>query len=115
MTTDDCRLSVAVARLRQFLLHDARQVLGIFGVVLALVVLATAASVLATTGLALVAWVPLVGLAVVPLQLAAWLVRGVVFHYMNLTAWSAYQSQYRRYAEPKTADEEVQAVRMVSV
>jgi hypothetical protein len=100
MTTDDCRLSVSVARLRLFLLHDARQVLGIFGVVLLLLVLATAAFVMATTGLALIAWVPLVGLAVVPLQLAAWLMRGVIFHYMDLTAWSAYQSQYRRYAEP---------------
>jgi hypothetical protein len=114
MTTDDCRLSVSVARLRLFLLHDARQVLGIFGVVLLLVLLATAASVLATTGLALIAWVPLVGLAVVPLQLAAWLVRGVIFQYMDLTAWSAYQSQYRRYAEPETADAELQAVRMFS-
>jgi len=100
MATDDCRLSSAVKRLRLFLLHDARQVLGIFSVVLGLVLLATAASLLATAGLALVAWVPFVGLAVVPLQLAAWLVRGVVFHYMDLSAWSAYQSQYRRYAEP---------------
>ncbi|MEO6221906.1 MAG: hypothetical protein ABIP90_01550 [Vicinamibacterales bacterium] len=114
MATDDCRLSVSVARLRLFLLHDARQVLGIFGVVLALVVLATAASVLATTGLALVAWVPLVGLAVVPLQLAAWLMRGVIFHYMDLTAWSAYQSQYRRYSEPEAADADVLPVRMFS-
>jgi hypothetical protein len=96
------------------MLHDARQVLGIFGVVLALVLLATAASVLATTGLALVAWVPLVGLAVVPLQVAAWLMRGVVFHYMDLCAWSAYQSQYRRYAEPEVADADVRAVRMFS-
>jgi hypothetical protein len=112
MTTDDCRLSAAVARLRLFLLHDARQVLGIFGVVMVLVVLATAASVLATAGLALVAWVPFVGLAVVPLQLAAWLMRGVVFHYMDLAAWSAYQSQYRRYAEPEAADADVRPVRM---
>ena len=112
MTTDDCRLSVSVARLRLFLLHDARQVLGIFGVVLLLVVLATAASVLATTGLALIAWVPLVGLAVVPLQLAAWLMRGVIFQYMDLTAWSAYQTQYRRYAEPESAEAELHAVRM---
>ena len=114
MTTDDCRLSVSVARLRVFLLHDARQVIGIFAVVLLLILLATAAWVLATTGLALIAWVPLVGLAVVPLQLAAWLVRGLVFHYMDLSAWSAYQSQYRRYAEPETAAADVPAVRMFS-
>ena len=114
MTTDDCRLSVSVGRLRSFLLHDARQVLGIFAVVLLLIVLTTAAWVLATTGLALIAWVPIVGLTVVPLQLAAWLVRGLVFHYMDLSAWSAYQSQYRRYAEPEVADAELPAVRMFS-
>lgn len=98
LATDDCRLSQAVRRLQAFVTHDARQVAGVFGVVLILVVLASAASLLATAGLALVAWVPFVGLAVVPLQLAAWLIRGVVFHYMELGAWSAYQSQYRRYA-----------------
>ena len=112
VATDDCRLSAAAGRLQSFLLHDARQVLGIFGVVLALVLLATAASVMATAGLALVAWVPFVGLAVVPLQLAAWLVRGVVFHYMDLSAWSAYQSQYRRFAEPEEAAAGAQPVRM---
>lgn len=100
VTTDDCRLSQAVRRLHAFVRHDARQVAGVFAVVLALVLLTSAASLLATAGLALVAWVPFVGLAVVPLQLAAWLVRGVVFHYMELGAWSAYQSQYRRYGEP---------------
>jgi hypothetical protein len=114
MATDDCRLSVSVARLRLFLLHDARQVLGIFGVVLLLILLATAAWVLATTGLALIAWVPIVGLAVLPLQLAAWLVRGLVFHYMDLSAWSAYQSQYRRYSQPEAAEVEMPAVRMIS-
>lgn len=98
LATDDCRLSQALRRLKAFVTHDARQVAGVFGVVLMLVLLASAASLLATAGLALVAWVPFVGLAVVPLQLAAWLVRGVVFHYMELGTWSAYQGQYRRYA-----------------
>jgi len=112
MTTDDCRLSAAVARLRLFLFYDTRQVLGIFGVVMVLVLLATAASVLVTAGLALIAWVPFVGLTVVPLQLAAWLLRGVVFHYMDLSAWSAYQSQYRRYADPEVADAALRAARI---
>jgi len=98
LATDDCRLSQALRKLHLFMVHDARQVAGVFGVMLALVLLASAASLLATAGLALIAWVPFVGLAVVPLQVAAWLVRGVVFHYMELGAWSAYQSQYRRYA-----------------
>jgi hypothetical protein len=112
VATDDCRVRAAVGRVRAFLMHDARQVLGIFGVVLAMLLLATAASLLATAGLALVAWVPFVGLAVVPLQMAAWLVRGVVFHFVDLSAWSAYQSQYRRYAEPDDAQTGLHAVRM---
>ena len=44
---------------------------------LLLVDLATVASILATAGLGLIAFVPLAGLAVVPLQFAAWLLRGI--------------------------------------
>jgi hypothetical protein len=98
----DCRLSEALSRLRVFLLHDARQVAGIFGVILTLTVLGTAASLLVTAGLGLIAWVPLVGLAVVPLQAAAWLVRGLVFEFFDLTALSAYGAQYRRFVEQDT-------------
>ena len=45
----------------------------------------------------LIAFVPLVGLAIVPLQAAAWLVRGFVFEYLALTALGAYLTQYRYY------------------
>ena len=38
---------------------------------------------------------PLVGLAVLPLQLAAWLLRGFVFEYLALTALGAYLTHYR--------------------
>jgi hypothetical protein len=38
----------------------------------------------------LIAFVPLVGLAVFPLQLAALLVRGLAFEYLGLTALGAY-------------------------
>jgi hypothetical protein len=100
VATEDCRLRVAVRRVRGFLLADARQVAGIYGVVLSVTLAATATSILATAGLALVAWVPVVGLVVVPLQIAAWLVRGLVFHYVDLSAWAAYQSQFRRWATP---------------
>ena len=40
---------------------------------------------------------PLVGLAVLPLQLAAWLLRGIVFEYLALAALGAYLSHYRWY------------------
>ena len=70
---------------------------GIFGIVLVLVLLATAASILATAGLGLIGFVPIVAVAVMPLQIAAWLVRGAVFQYLALTALAAYLTQYRHY------------------
>jgi hypothetical protein len=100
VVTDDCDVRAAIGRLRRFVVRDARQVLGIFGVVWALVLLATAASVLTTAALAFVAWVPLVGLISVPLRAAAWLIQGLMFQYVALTAVSAYQTQYRRFATP---------------
>jgi len=95
---DDCGVGAAFRKLRSFLIQDARQVLGIFGVMSAILGLATAASVFATAGLTLLAWVPFAGLILLPLQLAAWLIRGLVFQYMGLTTLSAYQAQYRRFA-----------------
>jgi hypothetical protein len=80
-----------------FVWGHLREVAGVFGVVLVTVVIATAASILATAGLGLIAFVPLVGLAVLPLQLAAWLVRGIVFEYLALAALGAYLSHYRWY------------------
>jgi Kef-type K+ transport system membrane component KefB len=66
--------------------------------VLALVVGATGASLLATAALSLVAFVPFVGLAALPMQLAAWLLRGLVFQYLGLTAVGAYLKLYRTFA-----------------
>ena len=71
---------------------------GVFAVVLALVVAATLASALAWSGVGLIAFVPLVGLAVFPLQLAALLVRGLVFEYLGLTALDAYVTLYVDHA-----------------
>lgn len=86
-----------------FMRTALREIAGIFGVVLLLVTLATVASILATAGLGLIAFVPLAGLAVVPLQVAAWLMRGFVFQYLGLTALVAYLAQYRLYAHGQGA------------
>jgi len=101
VVTDDCGVRVALRRVRAFLLEDARQVLGIFGAMGSILLVATAASITATAGLALVAWVPLAGLLFVPLQVAFWIVRGLLFEYMGLVTLSAYQTQYRRFATPQ--------------
>jgi hypothetical protein len=100
IVTDDCTIRAACSRLRVFLLADSRQVIGIFGVIGLVVTLAMAVSVVTTAGLTFVAWVPFVSLISIPLQVAAWLVRGLVFQYVGLTALAAYQTQYRRFAAP---------------
>jgi hypothetical protein len=73
------------------------EIAGIFGVVLVMVVVALVASWLGTIGLGLISWVPMVALVVLPLQVAAWLLRGFVFQYLALTALGAYLTQYRHY------------------
>jgi hypothetical protein len=98
LVVDDCGVMAAIQRLWQFLVADSRQVLGIFGVMGAVGVAATAAALVATAGLALISWIPIVGLVVLPLQLVAWLARGLVFQFMDLMTMVAYEAQYRRFA-----------------
>jgi hypothetical protein len=68
---------------------------GVFLVMLILVIGATFASALAWSGVGLIAFVPLVGLAVFPLQIAALILRGLVFEYIGLTGLGAYLALYR--------------------
>jgi hypothetical protein len=97
IVADDCGIRTALARVRRFLLEDARRVLGIFVVATAAQTVAAAIALTLTAGLTTVAFVPLAGLAVLPLQLAAWLLRGLFFQGLGLTALSAYLTQYRRF------------------
>ncbi len=95
VVVDDCDASTAVARLSSFLVRRPREVGVVFVVVSTLVALGTAASFLATAALGLIAFVPLVGLAALPLQVGAWMVRGLVFQFLGLTALVAYLRLYR--------------------
>jgi hypothetical protein len=88
---DGCR---AAAR---FIRSEFRDLAGVFLVLVGLVVAATLASALAWSGVGLIAFVPLVGLAVFPLQIAALLLRGLVFEYLGLTALGAYLTLYQGY------------------
>jgi hypothetical protein len=85
---------------RAFLVADARQVVGIFAVMSLVSMAGTAVSLTATASLALIGWVPFVGLLVWPVQAAAWVLRGWLFQYISLTSLAAYQTQYRRFAAP---------------
>jgi hypothetical protein len=97
IAVDDVGVRASARRVYTFVRESAREVSAIFGVVLLLAVMATVVSILATAGLGLIAFVPLAGLAVLPLQVAAWLLRGVVFQYLALTALGAYLAQYRHH------------------
>jgi hypothetical protein len=89
---DGCR---ATAR---FIRSEFRDLAGVFAVIVVLVIAATLVSALAWSGVGLIAFVPLVGLAVFPLQLAALLLRGLAFEYLGLTALGAYLTLYQGYA-----------------
>lgn len=95
VAVDDCDAGTAVARTTAFLVRRPREVGIVFGVVSTLVALGTAASFLATAALGLIAFVPFVGLAALPLQVGAWMVRGLVFQFLGLTALVAYLRLYR--------------------
>jgi len=99
MAMDEASLGVAARAVARFIRAELRELVAVFLVVFALVVAATLASALAWSGVGLIAFVPLVGLAVFPLQIAALVFRGVVFEYLGLTALGAYITLYAQYSE----------------
>ncbi|MFP5379534.1 MAG: hypothetical protein ACLGHP_07260 [Vicinamibacteria bacterium] len=96
IVSGDTGVAGAVRRVTALLRHAPAEVGGVFAATLILMVLTTAASILATAALGLIAFVPLVGLAAFPLQAGAWLLRGLVFQFIGLTAASAYLALSRR-------------------
>jgi hypothetical protein len=95
IAAEDCAVTTATRRVAQFLRRARGPVAAVFFVVLAIVVFATGASLMATAALGLISFVPLLGLTVLPLQLAAWLFRGLVFQYVALSSIGAYLKLYR--------------------
>jgi hypothetical protein len=101
MAAEDCGV---LSGCRSVLLLVARAwpaVLRVCMFVLALVAGATVASLLATAALGFVAFVPFVWLAVLPLQLLAWVLRALVQQFISLGAVAAYASVYRSEGEAR--------------
>jgi hypothetical protein len=96
-------LREAAREIGRFARAEIRELGAIFLVVFGMVVAAWLASALAWSGVGLIAFVPLVGLAVFPLQIAALLLRGLVFEFIGLTAMGAYVTLYRRYTAAEAA------------
>jgi hypothetical protein len=102
MAVEGAGLAAAIRATARFTRAEFRELAGLFLVVVVLVAAATLASALAWSGVGLIAFVPLVGLAVIPLQLAALVVRGLVFEFLGLTALCAYLTLYQGYARKRT-------------
>lgn len=100
IAAEDCGVGAAARRVGQFLRRARGPVVSVFLIVLAIVVFATGASLVATAALGLISFVPLLGLTVLPLQLAAWLFRGLVFQYLALSSIGAYLKLYRSLSSP---------------
>ena len=99
IAVDGGALTDAPMAVLRFIRAEFRELAAVFAVVFGLVVATTFASALAWSGVGLIAFVPLVGLAVFPLQLAALLIRGLVFEYLGLTALGAYLALYVAHVE----------------
>ncbi len=98
IAADDCSVAAAAPRVAAFLRRERGVVIRVFVVILALVVGATGASFVAAGLLSLIAFVPFVGLAVLPLQLMAWVLRALVFQYIGLPSVGTYVKLYRNFA-----------------
>jgi hypothetical protein len=90
MAAEDCTIVEAMPHVGRLIRRRTKELGQVLAAILALMLLATGASILATTALGLIAFVPFVGLAALPLQVFAWLVRGVVFQFVGLTGVATY-------------------------
>jgi hypothetical protein len=99
---DQCSVRTASRRVAAFVSGERYRLAGVFLLVLGLVVVATGASVIAAASLSLITFVPFLGpflgLAVLPLQLLAWMLREIVFQYIGLSSVGAYLKLYREFS-----------------
>jgi hypothetical protein len=103
VAADNCGLRAAMSHVGRFLRSELQSIAIVFAAMLAVVGLATVASILATAGLGFIGFIPIIGLTVLPLQLAAWLARGLIFQYLGLAALGAYARLYRGSDLPRAA------------
>lgn len=92
---EDCSVWEAVPHVARLLRQRTKAMSQVLAAILALMLMATGVSILATAALGLIAFVPFVGLAALPLQVFAWVVRGVVFQFVGLTGVATYVRLHR--------------------
>ena len=90
MAAENCGVLDAIPHVARLVRRRALELGQVLAAILALMLMATGVSILATTQLGLISFVPFIGLAALPLQVFAWLVRGVVFQFVGLTGVATY-------------------------
>ena len=90
IAAEDCGVLAAVPHVARLIRRRAKALAQVLVAILSLMLMATGASILATSYLGLIGFVPFVGLAALPLQVMAWIVRGIVFQFVGLTGVATY-------------------------
>jgi len=98
VVADDVALGEALARARAFVGVETLAVVRIFIAGLVVVAIGVVATLAAAAAFGFVSFVPVAGVAVLPLQAAVWVVRGLMFPFIELAALAAYAAVYRRAA-----------------
>jgi hypothetical protein len=101
VAVENCAVHRAVPHVVRMYKQRTSEIMRIFGAILALMLVSMAGSILAVTALGLIAAIPFVGLVALPLQVAAWLVRGVVFQFVGLTEVATYVRVHRTLQETR--------------
>jgi hypothetical protein len=97
IATDDVDIRSAASLVGELLRQQGSPVAVLFLTLLVVVGLATVGSILAMASLGFIGFIPVLGLAVFPLQIAAWIARGLIFQYLGLTALASYIHLYRTH------------------
>ena len=111
MASEGCGVGVALRRAAGFVRRVPGALATVCLAILGLVLLATFASLVAATALGLVGFVPFVGLAVLPLQLLALVLRSLVLQYISLASVGAYSALYRGHSSESAQPADSVAVR----
>jgi hypothetical protein len=103
VVADDLALRDALRRAVAFVRAETLAVVRIFLAALVVVAIGVVATLVAAAAFGFVSFVPVAGVAVLPLQAAVWVVRGLMFPFIELAALAAYSAVYRRAAWPPEA------------
>ena len=96
LVVDDLGIGDALRAAIAFVRRDAVVVARVFLAALILSTLAFVVTLVAAAAFGLVSFVPVAGVAVLPLQAAVWVIRGLMLPFIELAALAAYVAVYRR-------------------